>query len=195
MLTKAQFAEMFAASCDALRQSEDVTRRELRGLSRSLLGALHGLEDPLLQGDIQFINRLIPVLTPINRKVYVVFMQHFGGFHFDEALQQFTKKSAKRYAEARQECVEFLADPNNNLFSWGTRHIEVNVRPFDPKAVTKYIEGQLKKAAGAQLGQDAVIRAVFDAGIKVDVVMGIIAKLAEEKAAIEGAQKKEDAPF
>lgn len=195
MLSREQFSVLFAASLAELGKAEDVTRRELRTISRNLLSGIHGWEDAMLIGDVQFINQVIPVLTPINRKVYVLFMKHFAGFHFDDKLNIFTKKSAKRYADAKKDAQEFLADPNNNMFSWADRHIEIAPKPFDEKGITKYIEGQLKKAVGAGKGQADVVRAVFAAGIKADVVVAIMAKMADEAEALAEERKANEAPF
>lgn len=167
MLTREKFVELFNASLALLKDSESITRRELKGLSRSLLEALHG-KDGLLYGDIQYINALLLVLTPVNRKVAIKFFEHFAGFHYDEGLAVFTKKSKKRGAEAQEEALLFLQDPNNNIWSWAERNIQVEAKPFTDEKLTTYIEGAIKKMAGDQV---RVLRAVFAAGITPDALI------------------------
>ena len=201
MLTRALFLVAFTTSLDAIRQAEDVTRRELKGLCNSLLSALHGIgSDPLLIGDIQFTNQLLPALTPINRKVAVLFFKHFAGFHYDEKLMVFTKKSTKRYMDAKNDALAFLQDPNNNIFSWANRHIDIEVKPFNDATLTKYIEGQIKKAAADGKTQKDVLKAVLAAGITAEIVLQVMGELAKQAdaAAPVGALVSPpaiDAPF
>lgn len=55
------FAAAFISAIDALSQSEAVTKRELRALSRDLLVALHeGCAG--VAGDNQYMNKLLQVL-------------------------------------------------------------------------------------------------------------------------------------
>lgn len=187
-MLRAQFVEAFNLALDAISQSENVTRRELRDVSRTLLVAIHGFEDATLQGDIQFINRLLTVLTPVNRKVAVLFFTHFAGFHYDDKVGVFTKKSAKRGIPARKDAQEFLADPNNNIWSWAERHVEVEAKPFELKKVTKFIESALKKAADQNMTHADVLRAVFAAGVSADALVIVMDELAAADA-----EKKERA--
>ena len=96
-----------------------------------MLEAVHATEQ------IGYVNQLLAVLTPVNRKAAVVFFKHFAGFHYDEVTRMFTKKSKKRYEQAHKNAMEFLQDPNNNMFSWAERHIEVEQKPFDQASFLK----------------------------------------------------------
>lgn len=199
-MNRLQFQAHFDESIGALQQSEVVTRRELAHLSRHLVDAIHGFKDATLQGDIQFINKLLTVLTPVNRKVAVKFFEHFAGFHYDaDVLRQFTKKSAKRAGPARAAAVDFIADPNQNIWTWADRHIEIEVKPFDDKKVTSYIEGQMKKAVGSGKTCLDVLRAVFAAGFAVDDITALMQeieqmdKLKADAAAAAGVKPAEPA--
>ncbi len=192
MQTRAQFMEAFAIALDAIRGSEQITKRELRDQSRVLLSSLHGLDaDPLLTGDIQFINQLIGVLTPVNKKVAVLFFTHFAGFHMDPALGTFTKKSAKRYTEAKEAAAALLADPNQNIWTWADREVHVEAKPFTLTKVTTFIEGALKKAPGVNLTQADILRAVFAGGITPATIMQVVDQMAADAKAREDAA----APF
>jgi hypothetical protein len=182
MLTRAMFVELFAAALDSLRQSEEVTKRELKALSRSLLSALHGLDDALLAGDIQFINQTLPVLSAVHRKVAVLFFQHFAGFHYDDGTKVFTKKSAKRYTEAKADAVAFLADPNQNIFTWAEREVVVERVPFKLDKVTTFIAGALKKAPGINATRTDVLKAVFAGGFTAVELLAILEQMQAEQA-------------
>lgn len=185
MLNKKQFDEAFNHALDELSKVEAVTKRELRPLSRNIVSAIHGFEDANLTGDTGYINRLLPVLSPINRQMMVKYFERFSGYHYDNTLGQFTKKSPKRYLDCQKLAREKLEDPNFNVFAWGTREIEKHIRPFDESSVTKYIEGALKKAAGAGKGHAEVLGAVLKAGIPIAVVLKVVEQLAQEKAKID----------
>jgi ubiquinone biosynthesis protein UbiJ len=171
------FAVAFAASIDALAQSEHVTKRELMHLSRSVLEATHET------GDIQYVNKLIAILTPVNKKVAIVFFRHFTGFSFDDKLAMFTKKSKKRYAEAFVQYVQFLADPHNNIWTWAARNIEIEQKEFDLKKVTDYVRNAMKKAP-----QVDIMKAVIAAGITAETIIAIMGEVGLE------ADVKEELP-
>lgn len=175
-LSRAAFAVHFAAVVETLRGAERTTREAVSELSRSLLTQLHVKSDELggTYGDIQFINQFLGALTPVNRKVAVLFFKHFAGFHYEEGSQSFTKKSAKRADNAQKDAIQAMDDPHFNMWTWANRHIEVEPKPFETSAVTKMIEKALKKTGGDQLG---VLRAVFAGGIKPDAIIAMMDEL------------------
>lgn len=166
VFNRAQFELNFTASIDALRQSEGVTKRELRVLSRTVLEAHHST------GDVYFINTLIDALTPLNKRVSILFFKEFSGFMWDDQLKRFTKKSKKGYDKAHAAYVEFMADPNNNIWTWSERNVEIEQKPFDVKKVTKFIEQAIKKS-----NQKEVLKAVLDGGIEVETLFALIEEL------------------
>ena len=171
---KLAFETALTRALKLLAYSERVTREQLRVLSRTVLEALHATED------IGYVNRLIEVLTPINRKVAVKYFEHFAGFHFDDALGRFTKKSKKRYAEADALATAFLEDPLNNIWSWAERNIEIQKKDFELAQVTKAMGGYLKKAKDAGLTQADVLKAVLAAGVEADAVIAMLDTLGDD---------------
>ena len=171
---KLAFETALARALKLLAHSERVTREQLRVLSRTVLEAHHATED------ISYINRLLEVLTPVNRKVAVKFFEHFGGFHYDDALARFTKKSKKRYAEADALATAFLEDPLNNIWSWAERNIEIQKKDFELAQVTKAMGGYLKKAKDAGLTQADVLKAVLAAGVEADAVIAMLDTLGDD---------------
>ncbi len=60
---KAVFNAAFEAAIIVLAGAEKITKETLKDLSRTVLVAHHATED------IGYINRLVDVLTPVNKKV------------------------------------------------------------------------------------------------------------------------------
>lgn len=174
VFNKQNFEIQFAQALEKLSTSESITKRELRDLSRSILQAWHET------GNVIYINRLLKVLTPVNKKVMIKFGIHFGGFSFDETLGEFTHKSKKRYDKAHDLYVEFMEDPNNNVWAWAERHIEVSQRPFAVENVEKFIKGALQKGAGVGLSQVDILKAVFKAGIDPACIVQVMDELGYE---------------
>ena len=81
-----------------------------------------------------------------------------------------------------------MADPNNNIWSWAERHVEVEAKPFELLKVTKFIESALKKAADVNMTHADVLRAVFAAGVSADALVIVMDELAAADA-----EKKERA--
>lgn len=184
------FMVHFAASLALLSDSEVVTKRELRSLSRDLIVAIHGFEDATLMGDIQFINQLLPVLTPVNRKVARLFFTHFTGFHFDDKLGAFTKKSAKRGPEARAAAVKFIEDPMNNIWTWAEREITIEAKPFDPEKVKKYISGAIEKAVKDGKTRLDVLSAVFSGGFTPEDIIALMDTLGYDMKEVAPEQQQ-----
>jgi len=164
---KEQFAITFATALETLAGSEKITKDMLRGLSRSVLEAHHATED------VQYINRLLPTLSPINHRAMVEFFKAFGGFMFDETEKRFTKKHKKTYDAKHILSLAFLENPMNNIWSWSERHLNVEKKP--ERSLTDRIKDDvskwLAKAAKDKVSQASILEAVFSAGIEPDAVM------------------------
>lgn len=171
---KGQFEASFEKALAAIAGAERVTKEQLRDVSRTVLEAWH------ITGNVEYANKLIGVLTPVNRKVAVAFFTHFSGFSYNETLARFSGKSKKRYAEAHKLCMEFLEDPLNNIWTWADRNIEIKQKDFDIEAVTKYITHALKKAQGVGLSQTDVLKAVFKGGVEPDAVLAVFDEMGLE---------------
>lgn len=174
MFDKSTFEKSFATAIEKLAVSESVTKRELRDLSRSVLEAWHAT------GNVVYANKLLGVLSPMNKKTAIVFFKHFSGFHFDDVMGAFDHKSKKRYDIAHADCVKFLTDPNNNIWSWAERHIEVSHKPFDVTSVEKYMTKAIKEAAGVGLSHTDLLKAVFKAGIDPACIIQVMDEMGYE---------------
>lgn len=186
---KSKFEHLFFASLEKIQSSENVTKRELRDVSRTVLEAWHAT------GNVMYINRLLKALTPVNKKAMVAFAKHFSGFSYDDVLGEFTHKSKKRYDKAHKECIDSLKDPHFNLWTWAERHIELAVKPFEIDSVEKYIKNAMNKAAGVGLSEVDILKAVFRAGVKPEAIIQVMDEMGMEFAEVEEIKPAEVSPF
>ena len=190
MFDKKVFEKSFKDGIAKLGKAEGLVRQQVNVLSRSVLEAIHATEQ------IGYVNQMLAVLTPVNRKAAVVFFKHFTGFHYDETSKLFTKKSKKRYDQAHADALTFLGDPLNNMFSWCDRHIEVEQKPFD---ATTFLKGQHKAFVRAiQLARDNGVsqKELFEQmfkpeagkpGIDVEALVTVLASMGEVNVVEEEA--------
>lgn len=174
LFNKQAFERNFTEALERITKSENITKHELKIVSRTMLEAWH------ITGNVHYVNRLLKVVTPVNKKALIVFAKHFGGFSYDEVLGEFTHKSKKRYESAHKLALEFLENPHNNLWTWAERHIEVAQKPFNIENVEKFIKSALNKGAGVGLSQVDILKAVFKAGIEPDCIIQVMDELGFE---------------
>lgn len=172
MFDKVKFEKEFNGRIGTLAKAEKSVRAEVNWLSRAVLEALHSTEN------VGYVNQLLQALTPVNRKAAIIFFKHFGGFHYDDSTAMFTKKSKKRYDNAHKLAIAFLQDPNNNMFSWAQRHIEVEQKPFDvtsfKKGFKNYVAKHLQQAKDNGLDQRELLAIMFEAGVEVDAILEVM---------------------
>lgn len=176
------FVNGFNITLNALKESERITKDALRSLSRDLLLQLHTIEDNPRCGDIGFTNQVVAVLTPMNRKTMVLFMQEFSGFLYNEKEEQFTKKDKGAYADKFVKAGEFLEDPMNNIWSWAERNVKVEKKMFKLDTLTKDIKKALeaKNDEGMLVYDKAdVIKAIMAGGLDVKAIVEIMEQMAE----------------
>lgn len=183
-MSRAQFEQQFMSALAELQGAEKITKVILAAMSRDLLTALHAPDvDGSPRGDIGFINALLGVLTPVNKKVAILFFKEYTGFHFDgktktnpEGTDTFKKKNKKGYAQAEEASKAMLEDPHFNIWTWADRHVQVEKKPYDIKAVSKAIAKAMEATEGDQV---AVLKAVFDGGITAEGLAVFLKHLAE----------------
>lgn len=172
---KQAFDISFPKDIATLAKSEKVTKETLRELSRNVLAAHHTTQD------VSYMNKLIAVLTPVNRKVATLFFTEFSGFRQTDGV--FTKKDKANYDKAHEAAIIFLEDPLNNIWTWAEREVAVEKKEFDIKQVTAAIERFNKKATDNGMTQADVLRAVLSAGFEMETLFTIMGEM-EEKAAV-----------
>ncbi len=207
-MDKVQFNAAFAAFLDAVREAETVTRRELGAMSVTLIKGIHGMPgSEVLLGELDYINRLLLILTPMNQKMMVSFFVHFGGYTYDPKEKRFTKKNKAAYAVALEQATQLIAckgvtlrgqtlipaDEPHNCWGWAA-HLKVEQpKTFNPEKVTKFVQTQIGLAKEMGIDPAAVLAAVFDGGFSVDDVAHVMEIVAAKQQAAE-ALKKAAAP-
>lgn len=176
MFNKNAFEALFVQALEALAGSERITKETLKTLSRDVLEAWHAT------GNVAYANKLLLVLTPVNKKVAIAFFKTFSGYSFDDVQGMFTKKSKKRYENAHKMFMESFADPHWNIWTWAERNIEVQQKAFDLEAVKKYFVNAVKKAEGNGLTQTDVIKQIFAAGVTPAAIVQAFNEMAFEDA-------------
>ena len=103
-----------------LNTREKVTKVLLAELSRESLVYVYD------SADIDMVNRLINVLTPINKTVAIEFFKKYLGYKCDKDTNEFGKKAAKKVYEKKQAlAMDFLADELNNIFTFADKDLDI----------------------------------------------------------------------
>ena len=103
------------ARFDAIAAAEKITRVELGLLSREILVYVPESQD------IEFVNRLLGVLTPMNRRTAILYFGHFLPWeqeHDKEGnFNRFAKKMVgeKKLKKKADAIVTWLAKEENNI--------------------------------------------------------------------------------
>jgi hypothetical protein len=173
-----------------LHESERVTKEVLRQLSRDVLEQL--FED----GDIRYCNKIIKVLTPVNKRAWIAFMQEFSGFAFNEDAQEFGKKLKALVEFEGQEVAAWVAkqsaakaelvDPAWSIWPWSERNLKVEASEFTLDKVTKGVQTYIKKCEKNGIKKCDLIRAIFAAGLDVQDIVAVL-------EGMEPAQQEEEA--
>ena len=187
MFNRTQFTEAFPKLLARLTRVEKMSKEVLMPLSRDLLLMLHS--DDKEQGDIGYINRTIAVLSPANKKVFVLFMKEYTGFICNDDGTMFVKKSKKHYAVVQATALIWLADPLNNFYSWVNRQkIEATKIEFNAEYVTSATKKLLAKAKDNGMTHAQVLEAMFEGGLTIDdliVMLDHAGKVGDVAAMIE----------
>lgn len=157
---------------EALAASEKVTKAELSALSRELLEYICVEKSD----DIGMVNRLMNVLTPMNKRTAGLFFSHFLPFKLESTAGIFGKKiKGDRHIKSKYDnAVSFLENKDNDIWTWAAQNVKVEQKPVD---FAKKIAGDVSKAlADEDNGLDpvGVIMAVLAGGVKLtDIIDGI----------------------
>lgn len=163
---------VIVADIDAVKASEKITKAKLRDLSRNIL--LYVPES----GDIDVVNRLIGVLTPMNKRTAILFFRAFLPWEVEEnkgEFSRFGKKLTKEKVVKRKldAITEFLADEGNDIWSWAAVEVTVEYKPKNfsadiTKAVQKALKGEVKdNGETPPISAEEVMLAVMSGGISV----------------------------
>lgn len=150
------------AKVTKLANREKVTKVLLAELSRDAIEYVYESDD------IAMINRLLGVLTPVNKKIACLFFSTFMGWTYDSEAVLFTKKQRDiPYAKKLHLAKEFLDSESNNIWTWEDANVAPpSIKPKDyavkistlvNKALTDSEQGiDLKEVLNAIMSSDAV---------------------------------------
>lgn len=174
---------------DAIAAAEKITRVELSHMSRELLDYVPDSQD------IDIVNRLLGVLTAMNRRVAILYFSHFLPWEKEQDNEgnfvRFGKKmqSAKKIARKHKAITEWLKDESNDIWSWSDTNIELKQKDLGAtvtRAIKKALQGDEKTDTPAMTHFE-VLNAVMDGGVTLDDM----SKLANVLKQLEEAEKEE----
>ena len=168
------FDVSYKANVKKLAASEKLTKELIRSMSRDVLEAHHAT------GDVAYINGVLAVLSPMNKKVCILFFKEFSGHTCNED-GVFGKKDKKKYEEARKASFDQLEDPLFNVFSWAERNVEVEKKPFTLGKLQQQMCSLVKKAEENKISHADIIRALFANGVEVNEFLKVMEHMAEEQ--------------
>lgn len=149
------------AKVTKLANREKVTKQLLGELSREMLTYVYESKD------IAMVNRLISVLTPINKKVAIAFFSAFVGWTMNVETGEFGKQQKdKPFTKKAYLADDFLATKDNTIWTWADTEIEVapkaknygmKISKLVDKALNDAEEGiELKEVLFAIMSSDSV---------------------------------------
>lgn len=180
MFDRKTFETEFNKAVKKIASAEKVTKEVLRTVSRDILVATHET------GDIGFVNRLIAILTPVNKKVAILYFKEFTGFRYDDAALMFTTKNKRTYEEAHKAYANFIAEPANNIWTWAERNVEIEKAPFELSKVTDFVKNAIKKAENAGKSKADVLAAVIEGGFDSDMLIAMLEKMGDVQVEVKG---------
>lgn len=112
---------------ETLAKAEKITKAVLGELSRDLLEYVY-IND---SQDITPVNRLLSVLTPMNKRTSVLFFKNFLAWKFDDEAQLFTKKNKKHYDDKLLAVELFLGNEDSTIWSWAEANVKLEQKEID----------------------------------------------------------------
>lgn len=140
-------------------------------------------------GDIDAVNRLMAVLTPVNKEKAKQYFNHFLPYTWEMKASRFGSKSKNKDVVSKKEKLadEFLADKAANIWAWF--EAQKQGEPVkQPKEYEKKIEALVKKAIEDKeehIPVSSIIRAVIKAGASMSEIMEALMPAVEENKAAE----------
>lgn len=149
----------------SISRSEKIVRGRLAELSRSILDYIVVKESP----DVGVINRLLQVLSPMNKKTAVLYFQHFIPHAYKEETKEFGKKlSPKKVEEIQVRVKDFLANEENSIWTWADDNIKLEKKPVDyTDKLTRLVTKALSDPQ-ANLDSIDILSAVIKGGVTLE---------------------------
>ena len=177
---KAAAAKSLDSLLEGLAQAEKLTKKALGTFSREALVYVLNTED------IQPINKLLNVLTPMNERVSVEFFRAFTPFKFDKDSLRFAGINKKQREEKGELAIAFLEDDANDIWTWANKNINIEPKPKNYAAKITALVIKARKLDDAEgIDTAEVLQAVMAAGITAADLLTILAQAANEEVQAE----------
>jgi hypothetical protein len=157
---KTVFETEFDKAVDVLAGAEKITKETLKVWANKVVEATHAT------GQTVYMNKLLSVLTPLNKKVCTLFFSHFSGYTFSKEDMLFVSKDKKRYAQALADWLTFSEDPLKNLWTWAELHVEIEQKPYTFGDVKKETSRMWQRAHKAGMTNVEFLSAMLQADSK-----------------------------
>lgn len=166
---------------DKIAKAERITKAELGAASREILEYIVLNNSP----DVATVNRLLAVLTPMNKKTAVLFFTAFLPHKVDGIVFGGKIVGEKKITALVTKTKDFLSDPNNDIWTWAEANIQVEQKPKDYKGkIAKTVKAALSDEEEGITASD-VLSAVLEGGVTLGEIMHIMEEMAkvDKKAA------------
>jgi len=166
---------MVYATIDTIDAAEKVTKTALASLSRDML--VYVTESH----DIDYVNKLLSVLTPMNEKAAIIYFGNFLPFtkekDTDGNFLRFGKmlKGDKKVAKKVDAIRAWLEEEENTIWTWVKDNVTLEQRDLHKpivSAITKALKGD-EKTGTPPLTVEEILRDVFSTDISVDDVLNM----------------------
>lgn len=176
-----------------IASAEKITKVKLGIISRDLLMYVPD------SADIEAVNRLLSILTPMNKRTAILFFSHFLPWdaerNNDGVFQRFGKKTKgeKKLTRCANDIKEFLSDESNNIWTWADANVEIESKRKDfagliTRTIEKALEGDERSNTPA-LEREKILEAVFAGGVSIEDMMEAIDVMeAKRQAELEAAE-------
>lgn len=168
-------------SIEVLAAAEKVTKATLGALSRTIIEYIVVADSK----DIATVNRLLNVLTPMNKQAASLYFEHFLPFTFNgEEFGEQIKKQARFDAKVTASLL-WLEDETNNIWLWVDENVEVKAKDYAgdiSKAIKAALKGNEKKGFEALSVRDVMNAVVGTEGVELADLVGFMADFAENEA-------------
>lgn len=168
-----------------LGKNEAVTKQLLGELSREVLSIHLPVTNTDIGGincygftihNVNVVNKLLSVLSPVNKRVARIFFINFLPYTFDSETNTFGKMLKKDSARDTKHLAiaSFLHEADNNIWTYQEEHINMEAKPVDYSAkISKTIASALKADKGGMSASE-VLQAVFAGGVSVADVIAML---------------------
>lgn len=174
-------AQKIETNIKKLEGSEKITKATLSTLSRDCL------EYIVLNGstDVATVNRLLSVLTPVNKRAAIMFFAAFLPYKVDGEAEHVVGGKLKgddRITKKVEATKAFLSDPKNDIWTWQAVSLKVESKDVDWGAI---IERNVKTALEKGYEPYNVLVNCLNAGVTMEALMEMV-KVKGEAIEAEG---------